>query len=712
MSDNIRFSVPPFRKLKGYAFDPSLSLKIDTAFINNITYKIVWENNLKAGPVGEYLEVIDYDPTVKKFYIPVDLNDSYILAQDGLEPSESNPQFHQQMVYAVAMTTIKNFERALGRPILWSARRVKKKIRTENSSEAVDESKQEWDLEYVPKLRIYPHAFRDANAYYSPQKKALLFGYFLAQPAESTIQMPNALVFTCLSHDIIAHETTHAILDGIYRKYTDDTNIDALAFHEAFADIVALFQHFTFPDVLKHQIARTRGDLSSQNLLGQLAQEFGSAIGSYGALRDALGSIDPKTKEWKPKEPNGDEYQTIIEPHERGSILVSAVFEAFITIYKNRVADLLRIASGGTGILPQGELHPDLVNRLATEAAKSAGHILTMCIRALDYCPPIDITFGDYLRAIITADADLVSDDDRDYRLVFIDAFRKRGVYPNNIKNLSIESLCYPLCDSKNLGPLFSVITKFLREFSGEVMYAEAKDIYTDSKKIYNNDNLPIIDNTEEKKTDAREKIFNLTRDYIAGKYEGTKMLIKGLHKRINEKFSGSENFERITGLIFNKHWNLFGVPTSTAYGYPGPSVSVHSLKLASRVGPRGNKSNQIILSLMQETGIRIKTDENGEKSVETFVPPKNLKQTAEEFIMTGAVTLIFDLDTLELKYTIGKPLIDLTIENRTVINKKRALALHHYYKGDAHNSDNFNSYFSLGKQNSFIETFSFLHTH
>ncbi len=251
-SDGIA-KIPPFRKLRGYAFDPSLSLKIDTVFINDLVYKVTWEEQLDPGPVGEYLEVIDFDPTVKIFYKPVNLNDVYILAQDGLEPSESNPQFHQQMVYAVAMTTIKNFEAALGRPIMWAYRRTKDKF--------ID----------VPKLRIYPHAFRDANAYYSSQKKALLFGYFNAQPAEATVMMPEHQVFTCLSHDIIAHETTHAILDGIYNKYIEDTNPDTLAFHEAFADIVALFQHFTFPDVLKHQIAKTRGDLSSQNLLGQLA---------------------------------------------------------------------------------------------------------------------------------------------------------------------------------------------------------------------------------------------------------------------------------------------------------------------------------------------------------------------------------------------------------------------------------------------------------
>ena len=30
-----------------------------------------------------------------------------------------------------------------------------------------------------------------------------------------------------------------------------------------------------------------------------------------------------------------------------------------------------------------------------------------VCVRALDYCPPVDITFGDFLRAVITSDFDL-----------------------------------------------------------------------------------------------------------------------------------------------------------------------------------------------------------------------------------------------------------------------------------------------------------------
>ena len=159
-----RVPAPVTRRLRVLAFDPSLAMRLETATFNEITVEIPWEE-LPAGPVGEYVEVVDCDPASGVFYHPVELDNPHLIAQDGLAPSESNPQFHQQMVYAVAMTTIHHFQRALGRVALWADRKIQKP----------DGS---YAQQFVKQLRIYPHALRDRNAYYSPAKKALLFGYF------------------------------------------------------------------------------------------------------------------------------------------------------------------------------------------------------------------------------------------------------------------------------------------------------------------------------------------------------------------------------------------------------------------------------------------------------------------------------------------------------------------------------------------------------
>jgi hypothetical protein len=110
-------------------------------------------------------------------------------------------------------------------------------------------------------------------------------------------------------------------------------------------------------------------------------------------------------------------------------------------MYKSRVVDLLRIATQGSGVLPDGELNADLVNRLADEAAKTSRHVLQMCIRALDYCPPVDVTFGDYLRAIITADRDLFPEDEHNYRTAVMQSFSLYGIRPKSVRNISLEGL-------------------------------------------------------------------------------------------------------------------------------------------------------------------------------------------------------------------------------------------------------------------------------
>ncbi len=571
---------PGFRKLWGYAFDPSLSNNPDFASLNKLCFKVKWADYVSVGPVGEYLEIIDYDPASNTFYAPLDLDDKYLIANEGLTPSESNPQFHQQMVYAVAMTTIQNFEKALGRYIIWAP---KNNIFQQGN--------------YVQKLRIYPHALREANAFYDPGKKAILFGYFNATDENNGQQLPEGLVFTCLSHDIIAHEITHAILDGINNKLIDDSNPDILAFHEAFSDIIALFQHFSFEEVLKHQIAKTKGDLRKQNLLGELAQQFGQAIGQYGSLRDALGGVNPDTKEWEPNIPNPTDYATTMEPHARGAILVAAIFDTFIKIYKKRVQDLIRIASNGTGILPDGELHPDLVSRLAKEAAKSARHVLTMCIRAIDFLPPVDINFGDFLRAMITADIEMVPEDEMNYRIMLIESFRQRGIFPENVKTLSVESLAW---------------TKVNKEFPG-----------LESKL---NHIIQLINDYQlQNHTSFKDRLHY---------FEAHNSFREILHNRFYEKFEYNSDFENLTGLIFGNDFKSSKINASTTYPH-FPSFFVQSLALNRRVDMDGNIKNQAIVSIIQK------------------------RNYEEGKVFYGGTTLIFDMDKFELIYSIKKAIKD-----------------------------------------------------
>jgi hypothetical protein len=612
----LRAPRPPFRRLRTYAFDPSLT-QFSTASINTATLKVRWEVDkdgsdvLEMGPVGEYVEVVDFDPATGFFYPPVDLNDAYLLAQDGLAPSEGNPQFHQQMVYAVVMNTIGHFEHALGRVALWSPHRT-----ADNQ------------FFYVQRLRIYPHALREANAFYDPDKKALLFGYFPASMTDPGNNLPGGMVFACLSQDIVAHETTHALLDGIHPRFIEPSNADALAFHEAFADIVALLQHFTYPEALRNQIAKTRGDLAKQNLLGELAQQFGQAIGQYGALRDAIGRVNPETHEWEPHPANPAEYVSTTEPHARGAILVAALFDGFLAIYKARVVDLLRIATAGTGVLPEGDIHPDLVNRLAQEATKSAQHLLTMCIRALDYCPPVDLTFGDYLRALITADADLIPDDDRGYRLAVIEGFRRRGIFPTDVRTLAVDSLRWRTSDVDDLPGFDALLGKLNLNW----------DQRTDRYEIY-------------KATQANGKLLHdwITSDAI-----------------VKPSASGETACAEKLGLSLD--------PASASANISKrddgtPKVEIHSVRPVRRVGPDGQLLVDLVVEMTQKR----------------VVPVDPTQPDGATFKFRGGCTLIIDLEKRQARYAVLKR---ITSEGR--LQRQRAFlgypsqqSLYETYFGD-----------------------------
>jgi hypothetical protein len=309
------------------------------------------------------------------------------------------------MVYAVCSKVYAQFQRALGRLVAWGF-------------DAPGDSAKLW---------IRPHVREEgANASYDKRSGQLRFGYYEAPPEGIGRNAPKACVFTCLSHDIIAHEFTHALLDGLRSHFTIPTSAGVLGFHEGFADLVAVFQHFTYPQVLEREIRRRAGGIDQSTLLGGIAENFGLTTNRRGPLRCAIGGKDLR-------------YHENLEAHDMGSVLLTALFEAFVNVYRRRTEPFIRLAYTP----PSGYLAAELVSFLAAKASETAGRFLEMCIRAIDYCPPVDIQLGEFLRALITADRDLVAEDPWGYRDALIDAFAAHGIYPPGVGQLSEDSLVW-----------------------------------------------------------------------------------------------------------------------------------------------------------------------------------------------------------------------------------------------------------------------------
>lgn len=626
--------VPSYRRLRVYAFDPSLALRMQTAPIQEITVSVPWDSDIQPGPVGEYLEVVDVDPATNVVYRPIDLNNKIVLAQDGLRPSEGNPQFHQQMVYAVAMATIGQFERALGRVALWAPHRLQKE----------DSPTGKLEEQFVRRLRIYPHALRDRNAYYRPAKKALLFGYFPVSRKDA-FNTPGTTVFACLSHDIIAHEVTHALLDGIHPRFAENSNPDVAAFHEAFADIVALFQHFSYPAVLRDQIARTSGDLDSENLLGQLAQQFGQATGRGKALRNYVG-----------RQPDPSALDSELEPHGRGAILVAAVFRAFLALYRCRTRDLFRIATQGTGELPSGDIHPDLSNRLAEEASHAAQTILQMCIRALDYCPPVNISFGSYLRAIVTADVNFNTESEFG-RVAMIESFREWGIYPRDIRGMSIESLTWPTGAER-------------------IALAEAAS----GSKLISRDAVKL---TREKSVDPIEQLLTSIKKVPDWDLD-------------SDRFQIWRNMKKIRGAVHDwlvngagrGYADAFGIalddsdpekPKRTIYRRDGkPTVEVHSVRTAIRRDARGSIAKDLVIELTQRR--RGYFDEAEQEKTDARSEDLDSNEDGD-FKYRAGCTIVIDTTKKIFRYIITTP---GTIESNAQLGRIRT-----FLTGDADASVN-----------------------
>jgi hypothetical protein len=359
------------------------------------TVSVPWED-LEPGPIGHRVCVVDYDATSGKMYKPATVGDD--LDPEDLDDAAllGDPSFHARNVYALVMRTLARFEYALGRRVGWGFS--------------------------AHQLKVMPHAFEEMNAFYSRETESLVFGYY---------RTGDGAAFTCLSHDVVVHETTHALLDGLRKRFMAPSSPDQAAFHEALGDQIALLSVFSLGRVLRTLLepgaaagGRARRDglipkaavtmesLMDSVLLG-LAEEMATAAGSprATALRRSV-RIEPDEQIL-----DRPEYD---EPHRRGEILVAAVMRTFVGAWTRRLDSLGTIEGDNLDL-----------GRVAEEGARIAEILLTMAIRAIDYTPPIHIEFGDYLSALITADSEVRADDSTfGLRQGLLEWFGRYGIEP------------------------------------------------------------------------------------------------------------------------------------------------------------------------------------------------------------------------------------------------------------------------------------------
>lgn len=311
-----------------------------------------------AGPVGPELAVFDYDRERDRVFPPA-------IPGRGAFPEYhiGDPRFHQLNAYAIASRAVDLVEYELGRLL-------------------------DWGFE-ANRLIILPHAGYLANAFYEEATHSLQFYSFR--------QADGSVYHTSLVHDIVAHETGHALLDAVRDRYTEGNHRETAAIHEAFGDLAAVFAAFSHQVVREQFLAAVGRTLRGPNPVASIAENFETSADGALALRDLAAAVDPAV------------FRGTTEPHLLSLQLSGAVWEALIRMYE---ANLTR-----------EEPEP------AFKRARTA--LQRMVVRGLDYLPPADATFAEFGAAIYRADRFANPADGNGYRSILATTFAERGLIAN-----------------------------------------------------------------------------------------------------------------------------------------------------------------------------------------------------------------------------------------------------------------------------------------
>jgi len=178
-------------------------------------------------------------------------------------------------------------------------------------------------------LLLQARAGRDINAYYD--RTGLKFFYFPDGYRKKT-------VYACDSRVVVSHEFGHAFLDILRPDLWNVMSDECWAYHEAFADIIALLNNLQYESIIDAAIKET-SDLNKSNILTRFAVDMG--IGLYNltggkdgelsnCLRDLTIRFDYANPSSLPKDGRDD--QLINESHSFSRVFSGMFYNILIQV--------------------------------------------------------------------------------------------------------------------------------------------------------------------------------------------------------------------------------------------------------------------------------------------------------------------------------------------------------------------------------------------
>jgi hypothetical protein len=355
--------------------------------------RLQWEPGISDGPTSARIAVVDYNADIPRLTLPAVWNDdNRVFLNDKKKPlavgDVSDAHFRQVNAWAIVQRVLEFYQspQVMGRPIPWGF----------NGN----------------RLIVVPAAGWGENAFYDRDSKSLQFYYFGEEKKER---------FTCLSHDIVSHETGHAILDGIRPYYYEHSSVQTTAFHEFVGDLTAIFTALRHND-LRRLIATLTGSNDVAGMLagiGNLAEEFGKFTSDRPYLRSA------GTRRTMP------EIAGMTEPHDVSEVLTSAVFQIFVRIVESylKAVDENGTAEDSGDRDDNGDADGPAKPKVTVGQAlwRAFQRVSASAFQALDLCPAVDIQFIDYARAFLRCDELSEPVDAKGLRVIMSDVFHDWG---------------------------------------------------------------------------------------------------------------------------------------------------------------------------------------------------------------------------------------------------------------------------------------------